>query len=252
MQLAVDSVLAHRWQTLSRPPRSAAAASAGLHALLVAALLIGPAVASRRSSEPLEFVAVRIVPVQALGVREPTPPAPARRQPTPRPAPPPKPQPQPKPPEPASRPAPEAARPPEPARPAAPEQPAAAGPGDSEVPALERRRGAPDGSSLGTSPFGATVGALDNPDFVYGYYVDQMLSMIASNWVRPALGGEIEAILHYRIHRDGRITELRIERSSGYNSFDLAGLRAVQLAAPFPPLPQSYRHGSLGVNLILR
>ena len=36
--------------------------------------------------------------------------------------------------------------------------------------------------------------------------------------------------------------------SSGYNSFDLAALRAVQNASPFPPLPRAYRHDSLGVN----
>ena len=79
-----------------------------------------------------------------------------------------------------------------------------------------------------------------------------MLGMISSNWIRPSLSGEIEAMVHFRIHRDGKITELRVERSSGYNSFDLAGLRAVQLAAPFPQLPQSFPHDSLGVNLILR
>jgi outer membrane biosynthesis protein TonB len=41
-------------------------------------------------------------------------------------------------------------------------------------------------------------------------------------------------------------------QSSGYNSYDLAGLRAVQTAAPFPKLPQSFRHNSLGVTLIFR
>ena len=108
------------------------------------------------------------------------------------------------------------------------------------------------GSSLGTSNFGAAVGGLDNPDFVYSYYVDQMLAMIRSNWQRPALGGRIEATVHFRIETGGAISDLRIIESSGYNSFDLAGLRAVQLAAPFPPFPQSYRHKSLGVTLILR
>ncbi len=112
--------------------------------------------------------------------------------------------------------------------------------------------GSPQGSSLGTVAFGATVGGLDNPDFVYGYYIDQMLALISANWLRPALGGGVEAVVHFRILRKGEITEVRIVQSSGYNSFDLAGLRAVQLAAPFPPLPQSYPSRSLGVNLILR
>ncbi len=78
-----------------------------------------------------------------------------------------------------------------------------------------------------------------------------MLSMIQGQWVRPPLGGGVEAQVYFRIQRDGRVTDLRIVRSSGYSSFDLAGLRAVQAASPLPPLPRGYTHGSLGVNLIL-
>ena len=99
---------------------------------------------------------------------------------------------------------------------------------------------------------GAAIAGLDNPDFTYGYYIDQMLSQIRANWVRPPLGGGIEAVVHFRVLRDGRIDDLRIVTSSGYSSFDLAGLRAVQSASPLPPLPASYRRGELGVNLVIR
>jgi TonB family protein len=70
--------------------------------------------------------------------------------------------------------------------------------------------------------------------------------------VRPPLGGGVEAVVHFRVSRDGRIDDLRIVTSSGYSSFDLAGLRAVQSASPLPPLPASYRRGELGVNLVIR
>ena len=99
---------------------------------------------------------------------------------------------------------------------------------------------------------GAAVAGLDNPDFVYGYYVDQMLAMIQRNWVRPMVGSGVEATVNYRIQRDGRIAEVRIATSSGINSFDLAALRAVQASTPLPPLPRAFREGSLGVNLIFR
>jgi len=59
-------------------------------------------------------------------------------------------------------------------------------------------------------------------------------------------------MIHFRISRDGRIDDLHIVTSSGYSSFDLAGLRAVQSASPLPPLPSSYRRGELGVNLVIR
>ena len=79
-----------------------------------------------------------------------------------------------------------------------------------------------------------------------------MLAMIQRNWVRPMVGSGVEATVHYRIQRDGRIVDVRIATSSGINSFDLAALRAVQASTPLPPLPRAFREGSLGVNLIFR
>ena len=114
------------------------------------------------------------------------------------------------------------------------------------------RRGAPTGKPQGTSAFGSQIAGLDNPDFKFGYYIDQLLSSIDSKWVRPPLGNEVQATIAFRIQRDGSITELQVARSSGYNSFDLAALRAVQNASPFAPLPRAYRQDSLGVNLIVR
>ena len=52
--------------------------------------------------------------------------------------------------------------------------------------------------SAGALALGAAVAGLDNPDFVYGYYVDQMLSMIQRNWVRPMVGSGVEATVHYQ------------------------------------------------------
>jgi protein TonB len=211
-----------------------------LHAVLASSFFLVPLVAAS-SQEPFEFVAVQIVPVQALGVTRPEPEPPAA---------------EPAAPEPQH----ETVSLPEPTK--TPSKPAKPEPSKNEsaappVPAPSRaepkqRVGSPTGSSLGTSAFGAAVGGLDNPDFVYSYYIDQMLALISANWLRPSLGAGVEAVVHFRIHRDGQISDVRIIRSSGYNSFDLAGLRAVQLAAPFPRFPESYSHDTLGVNLILR
>jgi TonB family protein len=114
------------------------------------------------------------------------------------------------------------------------------------------RRGAPTGSALGTTAFGSQIAGLDNPDFKFGYYIDQLLSAIDSKWVRPPLGNDVKAVISFRIQKDGSLTDLQVAQSSGYNSFDLAALRAVQNASPFAPLPRAYRNDSLGVNLIVR
>ncbi len=253
MELALESTLAQRAALLDSGVhrRRSVVLSMALHLVLVFLVLVVPMLLTREP-EPIEFTPITIVPVQALGVPEPAPPSrsrEARPEPKPEPAQP-KPEPQaetPKLPPPDKKPT---------TKPAAERQAdvAATPPTEqtSSPDTLGQRQGSPLGSSLGTSAFGATVGGLDNPDFVYGYYVDQMLAMIGANWQRPPLGAEVQAVIHFRIHRDGRISDVRVIRSSGYNSYDLAGLRAIQLAAPLPRLPQSFKHDSLGVNLILR
>ena len=112
------------------------------------------------------------------------------------------------------------------------------------------RLGSPQGNPLATGG-PAEVSGFDDPDFTYSYYVDQMLARIRARWIRPELGGDIKMVLHFTIHADGKVTDLEILESSGYNSFDRAGMRAVQTAT-LPPLPKSYRRGVLGVRLIVR
>jgi TonB family protein len=113
------------------------------------------------------------------------------------------------------------------------------------------RRGSSTGNPLGSSAFGSSIAGLEDPDFGYGYYIDRLLQLIDANWTRPPVGGEVKTVVFFRIQKSGQITDLRVEQPSGYNAFDLAALRAVQNAAPFPALPASYRHDSLGVNLIV-
>jgi periplasmic protein TonB len=113
------------------------------------------------------------------------------------------------------------------------------------------RRGGASGTPLGTTAFGSHLAGVDNPDFTYGYYLDRLLSLIDANWVRPALGNGVRATISFHIQRDGTLTDLKVAESSGYNSFDLAALRAVQNASPFPPLPRAYTHDDLGVHLIV-
>ncbi len=217
-----------------------------LHALMVATAILAPRLFGR-PPEPPRYVAVQIVPAARLGVETPKPaPPPPRaetRKPEPVPEAAPPPAETPRLPEEKPRPAPA----PRPARPAEPEpadSPAASG-AESTV------QGTPTGAASGLA-LGAAVAGFDNPDFTYGYYVDQMLALISRNWVRPPVGSGVEATLHFTIQRDGRISDLRVSQSSGINSFDLAALRAVQSASPLPPLPSAFRESTLGVNLIVR
>lgn len=250
MEQPVDQILVRRAHAGARRPWLGVAVSLTLHVALVVGFVVAPALAAKRR-EPIEYIAIQVVPVAALGVPEPKPAPPRAPEPAPQ-EPEPEPEPEPQPAEPEPKPEPRRAPPEEPRRrqPSREPEPRPTAPAAPQEPA--ERKGTPGGSATGTSAFGTAIAGLDNPDFVYNYYVEQMLSLIGAQWVRPPVGGGVEAKLYFRIGRDGRISDLEIVESSGHSSFDLAGLRAVQLADPLPPLPNSYAEDSLGVNLVIR
>lgn len=229
MSITIDSILTHRRRVAARASRLGVWASLAVHAGFITAVMAMPLLAPT-PSEPMRFVSVALVSAQALGVRDPEPAPPARAEPRPAPQ-----QPSPSPPKPKATTEPKA-------RTTAPAEPAPASPD------LRRRQGSPTGSTTGTAALGARVG-FDNPNFKHSYYVDRLTAMLAGQWQRPALGGELVSLVKFTIHDDGAVSDIHVVESSGYSSYDLAALRAVQQAAPFPPLPQSYRQKSLGVTV---
>jgi len=219
-----------------------------LHVLVVGGAILGPQLFAK-PPQPIEFVPVQLVPAPARGIERPAPPAPPEPAATTAPEPPPEPEASAAP-EPTTAPEPEPTQPTEKPRAPATAAPTAATPPPVPPTGPPGPQGAPNGRP--DSPFTATVGGVDNPTFTYGYYLDRMLLLIRAQWVRPPLGSGVEATVHFRILRDGTVEAIELVSSSGYNSFDLAALRALQAAAPLPPLPRSYREGELGVNLIFR
>lgn len=102
------------------------------------------------------------------------------------------------------------------------------------------------GPGFGFSSDGA---ALDEADFQFPLYIQQMLGAISRNWFRPQGGETAGCIVWFRISRQGAILESRLESPSGLSHFDRSALRAVQNAAPFPPLPADFPGPHLGVHL---
>ena len=103
------------------------------------------------------------------------------------------------------------------------------------------------GSSSGGSGSGGFGGS-----FPYSYYIDTLKSKISSSWynslVTPGLKGKFVAVVYFRIQRNGRVEDLKIENGSGIKSLDLSALRAVENASPFPPLPSDFPYRYLGVH----
>jgi TonB family protein len=128
--------------------------------------------------------------------------------------------------------------------PPAPAPRAAAGPA-VELPSTG---GSPTGEAGGTSSFGTSVSAFD-ADFPFAYYVDQLLSLIGANWLKPSVPEETACVVYFRIQRSGQLSDVKVETSSGLPFYDRAATRALFAANPLPPLPPEFRGESLGVHL---
>ncbi len=216
MQQAVDQVLDRRLARHDAPARTATLlVSVAFHVAILTAFVVVPLLA-RKNAPPIQYAPVVIVPQI-----ETAPPVQRRKE------------------------HPRATRPKEPS------------PKEMTIPSKKPAPAAapkpePKAAEPTPPPPGPSIATLDNPDFTYGYYIDQMLSLIRANWQRPAVGAGVEAVVSFQVQRDGTITGIDISKSSGSPAFDFAGLRAVHLASPLPPLPASFSGDSLGVNLILK
>jgi len=211
-----------------------------LHGSIVGAIFLASRHAAARPAQ-LPAVSVRIIQPD---------PAPRRRRPAnpaPRPTSPPQaktavPEPEPEPivtalPEPE----PQEQRPSEDAM-AAPEQQAT--PRPTSVPAP-----AGDGSGLSIGgDHGQQIPGIPS-DFHFAYYVQRMLALIESRWYKPVAPEGTKARVRFTINREGRLSRIELESSSGNSSFDRAALRAMHGANPLPPLPPAYAKSTLTVHL---
>lgn len=242
MKEGVQAVLARREGRSPRRQQVQALVAAFLiHALAVTAAFAVPRL-TRGEREYPEYVAVHVMPAASLAPERPRP---APPEPTP-PAPEPEPEPAPPPPPPPPEPDPEI-----PVLPTEEPEPAPAPQPRPPAPAEPEPAGTPRESAAGGPYLGARVVGPGGAAFPFDYYLDRMLGTIRQSWVRPPVQG-IEALISFRVLRNGEISGVEIRESSGSRAFDLAALRAVRNASPLPPLPTSYREDVLTVNLIVR
>lgn len=173
----------------------------------------------------------------------------------------------------AAEPLPEARRP-EPLRPPAAKPPAMVLPDPKARPARTPPKPAPAASARAASPAparsaapptpdpnrgmgfgglstgggGGAGGYLDVKDFCCPDYLVTMLQVVQRNWhSRQEVGGE--TLVKFRIQRDGRITDIELEKSSGYAALDLTAQRALFLTQRVPPLPSAFPDDQLTVHL---
>ncbi len=102
-----------------------------------------------------------------------------------------------------------------------------------------------------TTGGGGTSGYLDVANFCCPDYLATMIQLIQRNWTaKQQVAGD--TLVKYTIQRDGRLTNVEIERSSGYFALDQTAQRALLVTRQLPPLPPQFTESTLTVHLIFR
>lgn len=101
-----------------------------------------------------------------------------------------------------------------------------------------------DGGGVGVStPFGNR----------FGYYAQQIRDILQRNWRTERIPASIRfappAKTSFTIHRDGSVSNIRIDFPSGVSPVDISILRAVQDVGKFPPLPAGFERSEANVEI---
>ncbi|MDD3149671.1 MAG: TonB family protein [Candidatus Gastranaerophilales bacterium] len=90
------------------------------------------------------------------------------------------------------------------------------------------------------------IDALAEPDF--GPYMRELQRRIKRNWDPPKGNESKRIVLMFKISKDGRLLSLKVIKSSGVTSADRAAISAVELTAPFKPLPKEYKGNDVDIQ----
>ncbi len=90
------------------------------------------------------------------------------------------------------------------------------------------------------------IDAIREPDF--GPYMRDLQRRIKMNWDPPKGNESKRVVLLFKIAKDGRLLSCSVFKSSGLPSADKAAINAVQLTAPFRPLPVEYKGASIDIQ----
>jgi TonB family protein len=132
----------------------------------------------------------------------------------------------------------------------------AATPPESSATSGMFRRGGGGGLKGGRGGIEGEAIPLDTPDPRYQDYFNQIRERIKSKWIYPyeassrGVGGELS--IEFGIAKSGELQFIERRRSSGVELLDDYAMRAVQLASPFPPVPDAISKGGLPIHGIFR
>jgi TonB family protein len=89
---------------------------------------------------------------------------------------------------------------------------------------------------------------LDVANFCCPEYLTTMLDLVRRNWDQRQQAAA-KTVIKYTIQRNGTITDVIVERPSGYTALDFMAQRALLVTRQLPPLPTAFTEPSLTVHL---
>ena len=105
---------------------------------------------------------------------------------------------------------------------------------------MPRRKGGPGEGTLPTGARGAPIW-LNTPDQRYLSYFKEIHRRIQPLWRFPReleiLFEQGDTLVQFTLLADGRVSEIRLKKSSGFPQFDRNTVAAIRRAAPFTPIP---------------
>lgn len=90
------------------------------------------------------------------------------------------------------------------------------------------------------------IDAVREPDF--GPYMRELQRRIKMNWDPPKGNESKRVVLLFKIAKNGSLLSCSVFKSSGLPSADKAAINAVQLTAPFRPLPADFKGQSIDIQ----
>ena len=100
----------------------------------------------------------------------------------------------------------------------------------------------PVGGTVGDAAFGSK----------YSEYVNGMTRRISQNWLKGLVDSRITSaprvFVAFDIGRDGKVSNISVQQSSGIPSLDNSAMRAIYASNPLQPLPRDYSGSSVHVS----
>jgi len=87
------------------------------------------------------------------------------------------------------------------------------------------------------------------PDDAATSYLAEVEHRVIAVWKLPPKSDGLKVTLRYKLARDGSVSSVRVEKTSGNQSFDNSAIQAVHRASPFPRPPKSFPVGDLRLVL---